>query len=118
MLTPLRISLPAMMKGVAIALMIVSATIAVWVPRALDAAARLIAGGERSGAAALAAARDELRRHRIDPDYLAVVDPQTLTAVERIEGPVLVAVAARVGPARLIDNVLATPDGTGAVPPT
>jgi pantoate--beta-alanine ligase len=84
--------------------------------RALDAAASLIAGGERRGAAAAAAARGELARDAIEPDYVAVVDPRTLAAVERIEGPVLVALAARVGPARLIDNVIATPGRPRAVP--
>jgi pantoate--beta-alanine ligase len=35
----------------------------------------------------------------------------TLAPVERLEAPVLIAVAARVGRARLIDNLLATPGG-------
>ncbi len=39
-------------------------------------------------------------------DYVSVAHPETLEEVERIEGPVLVLVAARVGTARLIDNVL------------
>jgi len=37
-------------------------------------------------------------------DYVAVVDADTLAPARRIAGRVLVAVAARVGPARLIDN--------------
>jgi pantoate--beta-alanine ligase len=82
---------------------------AVALSRALDAASSLIEAGEHSGAAAAQAARGELDRHAIEPDYVAVVDPQTLAPVEWIEGPVLVAVAARVGAARLIDNVIATP---------
>jgi pantoate--beta-alanine ligase len=39
-------------------------------------------------------------------EYLTVVDPDTLEPVERVDGRVLVVVAARVGPARLIDNDL------------
>jgi pantoate--beta-alanine ligase len=42
----------------------------------------------------------------VEPEYFAVVDADTLDRVERIDGRVLVVVAARVGPARLIDNVL------------
>ncbi len=37
-------------------------------------------------------------------DYVAVVDARTLEPVAHVRGRVLVAVAARVGPARLIDN--------------
>jgi pantoate--beta-alanine ligase len=85
--------------------------------RALSAATSLIGNGERSGAAAVLAARAELRRSTIEPDYIAVVDPETLAPVERIEGPVLVAIAARVGPARLIDNVIATPGGRESAHP-
>jgi pantoate--beta-alanine ligase len=39
-------------------------------------------------------------------DYVSLAHPETLEEVERIEGPVLVLVAARVGSARLIDNAL------------
>jgi pantoate--beta-alanine ligase len=37
-------------------------------------------------------------------EYAAVVDAATLEPVRAVNGRVLVAVAARVGPARLIDN--------------
>jgi pantoate--beta-alanine ligase len=37
-------------------------------------------------------------------DYLELVDPSTIEAVERVEGDVLAAVAMRLGKARLIDN--------------
>jgi len=37
-------------------------------------------------------------------DYVAVIDARTLEPVRVIRGRVLVAVAARVGAARLIDN--------------
>jgi pantoate--beta-alanine ligase len=37
-------------------------------------------------------------------DYVAVVDAVSLEPVRRVRQRVLVAVAARVGPARLIDN--------------
>jgi pantoate--beta-alanine ligase len=78
-------------------------------PRALRRAAELIEAGERDSATAAAAARSELARDQIDPDYLALVDPETLAPVAQIDAPVLVAVAARIGRARLIDNLIATP---------
>lgn len=59
------------------------------------------AAGEGVGAA-LAAGRAELAG--LDVDYLEAVDATTLRPVEDFEGDVLVAVAARVGDVRLIDN--------------
>jgi pantoate--beta-alanine ligase len=79
--------------------------------RALRSAASAIADGERDSAAVAAAARRELELHEIEPDYFELVDPETLVPVERLEAPVLIAVAARVGRARLIDNLLANPGG-------
>ena len=77
-------------------------------PRALQVAAEAIAAGDPEPARvrerALRAADSG-----VDFEYLAVVDPATLTAPGRITRPVLVAAAARVGAVRLIDNVLATP---------
>ena len=46
-------------------------------------------------------------------DYAEVVDAATLEPVERIEPDTLVAIAAFVGRARLIDNVTIVPDRTG-----
>jgi len=39
-------------------------------------------------------------------DYVQIVDPESLTDVEDTDRPVLVALAVRIGKARLIDNVL------------
>ena len=77
--------------------------------RALGAAAALIAAGERDGAIARAAALEILQANAIEPEYLEITDPETLAPLAPIEGPVLIAVAARVGGARLIDNVIVTP---------
>lgn len=76
--------------------------------RALAAAER----GARAGSldAGLAAARAELAAAAIEPEYLEARDSETLEPVEELgDRPVLVAVAARVGAARLIDNVLIQP---------
>jgi len=60
--------------------------------------------------AGLAAARIELAAAAIEPEYLEARDAETLEPVEGLAGrPILVAVAARVGGARLIDNVVIEP---------
>jgi pantoate--beta-alanine ligase len=57
--------------------------------------------------AALDAARAELRAAGIEPEYLEARDAENLTPVAEPNGrPVLIAVAAEVGGARLIDNIL------------
>jgi len=79
--------------------------------RALAAAER----GAREGGLGigLEAARRELAAAAIEPEYLEVRDAETLERVHALEGrPVLVLVAAQVGPARLIDNVLIRPANT------
>jgi pantoate--beta-alanine ligase len=72
--------------------------------RALRAAREQVAAGERDPAAIDAAARAAMNDFDVEPEYLALVDPKTLSPVEAVDGEVLVAVAARVGPVRLIDN--------------
>jgi len=65
---------------------------------------------EESLQAGLAAARRELERAGIEPEYLEARDAEELRPIAELNGrPVLVAVAARVGGARLIDNVLIRP---------
>ena len=57
------------------------------------------------------AARNELRNAGIEPEYVEARAAEDLSPVAELNGrPVLVAVAARVGRARLIDNVLITPN--------
>ncbi len=74
--------------------------------RGLEAARRAYAGGERSA--------DVLGRRIADliaaeplarADYIAVVDPETLDPLVRLDGPALVALAVFVGRTRLIDNI-------------
>ena len=78
---------------------------AVAVPRGLAAARRALRDGERSAARLRTIIRREWRRHAgVREDYVAVIDARTLEPVRVIRGRVLVAVAARVGAARLIDN--------------
>jgi pantoate--beta-alanine ligase len=81
--------------------------------RALGAAERAIHRGERDASAIERAARGAMRD--VEPEYLALVDPESFSAVQQVNGRVLVAVAARIGATRLIDNTIihtaATPDG-------
>ena len=82
--------------------------------RALDAAREAAAGGARTVTDALEAAREVLAGAGIEPEYLEARDARDLSAVESLNGrPVLVAVAARVGRARLIDNVVIGPRSSG-----
>ena len=74
--------------------------------RALRAAEAAVAGGTRDAAAVVAAARDELERAGLEPDYLQLRSATDLSPVERVNGSTLLAVAARVGRARLIDNAI------------
>ncbi len=74
--------------------------------RALRAARARLDHGERSAARLIAAVRGAWRgASRLREDYVAVVDADTLQPVRRVRGRVLIAVAARVGRARLIDNL-------------
>jgi pantoate--beta-alanine ligase len=78
------------------------------ISRALRAAER--GAYEESLQAGLAAARRELASAGIEPEYLEARDAELLEPVVVLsDRPVLVAVAARVGGARLIDNVLIRP---------
>jgi pantoate--beta-alanine ligase len=86
---------------------------AVALSRAL-AAARQQALARDSLAAGLDAARIELAAAAIEPEYLEARDAETLEPVEGLTGrPILIAVAAQVGGARLIDNVVIEPPTRG-----
>lgn len=79
-------------------------------PRALDAARQALAGGERDAAAIAAAARSAMIAAGVEPEYLELVSPDTFVPIGHVNGqPALVAVAARVGDVRLIDNALLNP---------
>ncbi len=63
--------------------------------------------GERIAANLITAAKEVLAREpQVALDYFEIVDPDTLDPVERISQKTLVAVAAYVGPTRLIDNAV------------
>jgi pantoate--beta-alanine ligase len=78
---------------------------------ALEAAANLAANGERSAQVLLAAGHEVLDAEELQLEYLALVDPDTLEAVEDLDRPALLLVAARIGQVRLIDNTILQPAG-------
>lgn len=73
--------------------------------RALQGVQAVVAAGERDPEIARAAGYAQLADASIEPEYLAIVTADTMEAATVVEGDVLVAVAARVGSVRLIDNL-------------
>jgi pantoate--beta-alanine ligase len=88
--------------------------------RALRAAETAVAAGERDAARVLELARAAMHDFSVEPEYLALVSTDTLAPVDTIDGEVLLAVAARMGDVRLIDNTLlsAPARATTATEPT
>lgn len=75
--------------------------------RSLRQAEEMVQGGERDARKVLSAIREMLDSEPlVEPEYVEAVDWEGLRPVDRVEGKVLIALAARVGKARLIDNVL------------
>jgi pantoate--beta-alanine ligase len=85
---------------------------------ALQAAQEAVANGERDAARVKARAATHLGG--VDAEYLAIVDPESFSELTTIDGRALVAVAANVGPVRLIDNVVlgVSPGGDPSRAPT
>jgi len=48
-------------------------------------------------------------RFETEIDYISICDPDTLDDVDKIEGPILIALAVKVGKTRLIDNMVISP---------
>jgi pantoate--beta-alanine ligase len=76
------------------------------ISRALRAAEQTVDAGQVDADAVIAAARQELDEAGIEPEYLELRSATDLTPAERVNGSTLLAVAARVGRARLIDNTM------------
>jgi pantoate--beta-alanine ligase len=82
---------------------------AVCLHRALLAGRDLVHGGERGAGRVTAAMRSIIEAAGGAPEYVAAVDPDTLADRSVIDAPTLLALAARLGPTRLIDNLLVDP---------
>jgi pantoate--beta-alanine ligase len=79
---------------------------------ALRRAAGVIADGEPVDAA-LAAANAAVRAAGLEPDYLALVDAQSLEPLATLTQPARIIAAARLGSVRLLDNVGVSRDAAG-----
>jgi pantoate--beta-alanine ligase len=78
---------------------------------ALRAAEAALQAGERDAGALRETALRAMHDHGIEPDYLELVSTDDLSPVVRVDGQALLAVAARVGPTRLIDNTILSANG-------
>jgi pantoate--beta-alanine ligase len=75
--------------------------------RALDGARISISRGERDALRLTAAMRETLRMEPLaEPEYVELVDAETLEPVTRLRGACLALLAVRIGATRLIDNLL------------
>ena len=72
----------------------------------LREAERLLAEGEVESEVLLAAVHAQLEHAGVEPEYVALIDADTLEPLARVERTALLALAARVGEVRLIDNVV------------
>lgn len=82
------------------------------IPRALQAVTDASASGIRDSRALRDRALDVLAEGMIALEYVAFVDPETFEPVPLVDRPTLVAIAARVGATRLIDNTVIDAGGT------
>jgi pantoate--beta-alanine ligase len=84
--------------------------------RALGDAVDRIAAGERDPVAVVTEIERTIAGEpAVAVEYVTVCDARTMAVVERIDGDILVALAALVGTTRLIDNVRVVVDGDAVV---
>ncbi len=74
---------------------------------ALECAAKLVDGGENSAARVAAEMRRLIRKVKgTRVEYIEIVNSETLEPVKEVKGRTLIALAVRIGKARLIDNLI------------
>jgi len=81
------------------------------IPAALDAARERVIAGERAASTLVEAGVARLHASGIEPEYVSLVDPDTLEPIDTLTGAGLLVLAARVGHVRLIDNAVLVPQG-------
>ncbi|RQD77655.1 MAG: pantoate--beta-alanine ligase [Candidatus Syntrophonatronum acetioxidans] len=75
--------------------------------KSLTRAEEMIAGGTRESEKIIAAMQEILQKENmLEVEYIEIVDTKNLKEMERLQGEVLIALAARVGETRLIDNII------------
>ena len=77
--------------------------------QSLELARQLVAQGERDAAAIARPMTERILAAGATIDYVALVDPDALSAVERITGPTLAVLAVKIDNTRLIDNAILEP---------
>ena len=82
------------------------------ISNALFAAINLMTDVESNAERIIAFVRQEM--NDLDIDYISLVDGNELTPIQKIEGPVMLAVAATIGKTRLIDNIRYEPSNAPA----
>ena len=80
---------------------------ALLINKALKKCKALVQSGERNCDVLVAAMREILSRGKhVEIDYIKIVDTETVEDIEQIARKALVAIAAKVGKTRLIDNIM------------
>jgi pantoate--beta-alanine ligase len=78
--------------------------------RSLDAAEAAVKAGETDPARLIPNARERISAEpEAEIDYVRVVDPETLEDAAEVRGPVVMALAVKIGKPRLIDNRMLIP---------
>lgn len=77
------------------------------IPQSLRLAENLVKEGERQVPRIISAMREKISTQpEVRIDYIAIVNPETLEPLQQITSEALIAIAAYVGKARLIDNTI------------
>jgi pantoate--beta-alanine ligase len=79
--------------------------------KALEAARRQAAEGECDARTLLGAVSATLTEWSLEPEYVALADPETLAPLDVLDREGLLLIAARLGDTRLIDNTTLAPAG-------
>lgn len=90
--------------------------VAAVIPRSLRAAQDAFASGIRDPHRLESVVRDELATAALDPEYVEIVDADSLEPIADLGRPALLALAVRVGEVRLIDNVVLVPGLDDRIP--
>jgi pantoate--beta-alanine ligase len=85
---------------------------ALWLSHSLQLAESMVAAGTFDAHELECAMRDFLaiNASEVELEYIAIVDAVGLQPLEAVEGETLIALAARVGKTRLIDNIMLNPE--------
>jgi pantoate--beta-alanine ligase len=78
--------------------------------KALQQSKKMVEQGEKNSAHIINEMTIFIHRHEeTQIDYISICDPETLDDINHINGPVLMALAVKVGKTRLIDNMILSP---------